>query len=82
MLRPPFLIIFADANSAIWSNASGAIEAIGARNWFAIVIWCLADYRSAIGSSASRSIDATDASGGMSVAGGREHTQTDNDNNR
>jgi hypothetical protein len=81
MLRPLFGS-FADANSAVWSYASRAIDAIGARNWFAIMIWCLADYRSAIGSSASRPIDAIDASRGMSVVGGREHTQTDNDNDR
>src|SRR5262249_18389239 len=72
---------FADANSTIWSNASGAIDAIGAGNRFANC-WCLADYRSAIGSSAPRPIDAIDASRGVSVVGGREHTQTDNDNNR
>ena len=80
MLRPLFGS-FADANSTIWSNASRAIDAIGARNRFANC-WCLADDRSAIWSSASRPIDAIDASCGVSVVGGQEHTQTDNDNNR
>jgi len=81
MLRPSFWII-CGRQQRRWSYASRAIDAIGARNWFAIMIWCLADYRSAIGSSASRPIDAIDASRGMSVVGGREHTQTDNDNDR
>jgi len=72
---------FADANSTIRSNASGAVDAVGASNMSA-GWWWLADYRSAIGSSAPRPIDAIDASCGVSVVGGREHTQTDNDNNR
>ena len=85
---------FADANSTIRSNASGAVDAVGASNMSA-GWWWLADYRSAIGSSAPRPIDAIDASRGfdakcrvwpllrpsMRVVGGREHTQTDNDNN-
>src|SRR5215831_18746729 len=72
---------FADANSTIRSNASGAVDAVGAGN-MSVDWWWFADYRSATGSSAPRPIDAIDASCGVSVVGGQEHTQTDNDNNR
>jgi len=79
-LRPLFGS-FADANGTIRSNAPGAVDAVGASN-MSVDWWWLADYRSAIGSSASRPINAIDASRGMRVVAGREHTQTDNDNDR
>ena len=69
---------FADANSAIWSNASGAVDAVSASS-MSVDWWWLADYRSAIGSSASRPRDDIDASRGMRVVGGGEDTQADND---
>ena len=79
-LRPLFGS-FADADRTIRSNASRAIDTVSASN-MSVDWWWLADYRSAIGSSASRPINAIDASRGMRVVAGREHTQTDNDNDR
>ena len=77
----PLFGSFANANSAIWSHASGEVHAVRASN-MSLDWWRFADYRSAIGSGAPGPTDAIDASRGIRVVGGREHTQTDNDNNR